>query len=488
MSDARPGSLSLQDIPHLEEEPEAFRLMKTAINETIAEYAFSFEDDVQDVIPFSGLGLYVVIKHCRRMLNYCIHHYGVFEKLEDAHKLPCHPLIKEHSKLPGPLFNALVFYIKETEEAALFLNNLDLSLRGLHIPSHPSYKLYADSYYFLRNSPAPRAAVNNTIKRLQHVQTPTLPKTSLSIDSNRPVSPEIESLLWPHPRMDFETFPDIPEMPTYSYDAPNLLELIKQHPRLSPKTIMKAATALVAMHENGSMKRAVFFGIEENRTNWPFVPKSFFQSSKASEGTVFESAADVPGPTWNAVINNMRLSKDHSVLDFLYAVQDEQDVLDKFSSVPCYEVFRQLKGHETEVFYLHALRSLVFNWVPLLGDLAASASRPSSSGSPTLRSKTCTQQRQRALSNVTVSQLKSINLENMVIPSFVGCLLTCAVSSEQSDRIVVTFQGAEPTIDPRWTKPVIRKLERVSLWLMDEAVKAEKEGMAGIEEFVKCME
>lgn len=43
--------LTLQDIPHLEEEPEAFNLMKTAINETIAEYALSFEDDVQDVFP-----------------------------------------------------------------------------------------------------------------------------------------------------------------------------------------------------------------------------------------------------------------------------------------------------------------------------------------------------------------------------------------------------------------------------------------------------
>ncbi|KZZ91579.1 Condensation domain protein [Ascosphaera apis ARSEF 7405] len=378
--------LTLQDIPHLEEEPEAFNLMKTAINETIAEYALSFEDDVQDVFPcpdwmrllsqdnavdncniritltakgctveqlrsaleetltrhplllsfflhndprlgaVSGLGLYVVIKQCRRMLNYCIHDYGVFEKLEDAHNLPCHPLIKEHSKLPGPLFNALLFYIKETEEAAVFLNishaisdaahmhlfiqDLDLALRGSQVPIHPSYKLYADSYYFLRNSPAARAAVNDTIRRLQRVQSPSLPNLSISSDPSRPVSPEIESLLWPHPRMDFETFPDIPEIPTYSYDAPDLLKLLELHPRLSPKTVMKAATALVAMHENGSMKRAVFFGIEENREQWPFVPKSFLRASRTEgSGTVFDSAADVPGPTWNAVINNMRLAK-----------------------------------------------------------------------------------------------------------------------------------------------------------------------------------
>lgn len=305
------------------------------------------------------------------------------------------------------------------------------------------------------------------------------------------MSPEIESLLWPHPRMDFETFPDIPEIPTYSYDAPDLLKLLELHPRLSPKTVMKAATALVAMHENGSMKRAVFFGIEENREQWPFVPKSFLRASRTEgSGTVFDSAADVPGPTWNAVINNMRLDKTHTVLDFLYAVQDEQDVLDKHSSVPCYEVFRQLKGHETEKFYLHALRSLVFNWVPLLGDLAASSSTSSTPPSPTSTTATAdpltkarVQQEQRAPSTTTASQLQTLKLENMIIPSFVGCLLTCAVSSTQSDRIVVTFQGAEPTIDPRWTRPVMRKLERVSLWLMSEAVKGEEGGMGRIEEF-----
>ncbi|KAI5285321.1 hypothetical protein KEM54_000661 [Ascosphaera aggregata] len=285
--------------------------------------------------------------------------------------------------------------------------------------------------------------------------------------------------------MDFETFPNIPEIPTYSYDAPDLLQLLHQHPRLSPQTIMKGATALVAMSENGSQNRAVFFSIQENRQRWPFVPNSFLQASRTfsePNSTVFEGAADVPGPTWNAVINNVRLDKSHSVLDFLYVVQDERDTLDKYSSVPCYEVFRQLKGHETEKFYRRALRSLVFNWVPLLGDLASS----STPASPTSRARK--QQEQREPATDTVSKLKVLKLENMIIPSFVGCLLTCAVSSRQSDRIVVTFQGAEPTIDPSWTRPVMRKLEKVSLWLMREAVKQEHEKMANIADFVKCTE
>ncbi|KAI5285697.1 hypothetical protein KEM54_000363 [Ascosphaera aggregata] len=176
-------TLGLQDIAHLEEEPEAFEFMKTAIDETIAEYALSFEEDVRDVFPCtdwmtllsqdnavdncniritltardctieqlrsaleqtllrhplllsfflhndprlgagSGLGLYVVIKQSRRMLNYCIHDYGVLNTLQDARGLPCHPLIKEHSKLPGPLFNAMIFSIKGTGDSALFLNS-----------------------------------------------------------------------------------------------------------------------------------------------------------------------------------------------------------------------------------------------------------------------------------------------------------------------------------------------------------------------------
>ncbi|KAI5295562.1 hypothetical protein KEM52_000974 [Ascosphaera acerosa] len=544
--------LSLQDIPHLEDEPEAFELMKAAINETIAEYALSFEDDVADVYPCpdwmrllaqdnavdncniritltakgcnvkqsqdaleetllrhpillsfflhndprlgasSGLGLYVVIKQSRRMLNYCIHEYGCLHKLEDARSLPCHPLVKEHSKLPGPLFNAMMFHIKETGSAALFLNvshivsdaahmhlfikDLELAIRKRELVYHPSYKLFADSFYFLRNSPAARAAVRDTIRRLQAAQIIT------SDAAQRPSTPEIDSILWPTPRMDFETFPSIPEIPTYSYDAPHLLELIRKHPRLHAKTIMKAATALVAMHENGSNKRAIFFGIQENRKRWPFVPNSFLYSSRTSAETVFASAADVPGPTWNAVINTMVLDQKHTALDFLYAVQDEQDLVDEYSSVPCYEVFRHLKGPETEKFYRHALRSLVFNWVPLLGDLA-DASRPTS---PSSRARK--QQEQRAPATDIDSKLQSLRLENMIIPSFVGCLITCAVSSTQSDRIVVNFQGAEPTIDPRWTRPVIRKLERVSLWLMREAIKQDNEGMARIGEFVQCMD
>ncbi|KAI5310861.1 hypothetical protein KEM55_006511 [Ascosphaera atra] len=533
---ASQSPLSVADIPHLEDEPEAFEIMKTAINETIAEYAFSFDEDVRKVLPCtdwvnllsqdnavdncnirisltakgcsveqlrdaleatlarhplllsfflhndprlgvsSNLGLYVVIKHCRRMLNFIIHNYGVFDRLEDARKLPLHPPIREHSRLPGPLFNALVCYVKETEEAAVFLNishaisdaahanlfiaDLDLALRGIERQAiRPSYQLYADSYYSLRHSPAAKAAVNDTIKRLRTIQ--AAPRHTFQRQSPSPrrsSSPDIDALLWPKPRMDFETFTDIPDIPTYNFNAPQLVELIKKHPRLTAKTLMKAATALLAMSENGSEERAVFFGIEENRKHWPFIPSSMHATSPA-----FSSASDVPGPTWNGVINNMQLNKDQSVLDFLYSVQDEQDTLEKYSSVPCYEVFRQLKGHATEKLYQRTLRSLVFNWVPLLGDLASSASESSSPIPQALR------------------------LQNVIIPSFVGCLITCALSGPKGDQLVVSFQGAEPNIDPRWTVPVFNKLKAVSLWLINEAVKADANGMAKMERFTECM-
>lgn len=75
------------------------------------------------------LGLYVTMRQTREILDKCIMDYGTVDTVEDVRKIARHYPFKDHSMLPGPLFRALIVFVRETKSAAAIMNSTCLTFR-----------------------------------------------------------------------------------------------------------------------------------------------------------------------------------------------------------------------------------------------------------------------------------------------------------------------------------------------------------------------
>jgi hypothetical protein len=68
------------------------------------------------------LGLYVVMRHSKKILDQCILNYGTVENMQALRETTMNYPFEDHGMLPGPLFRCLVIFVRETSSAAVITN------------------------------------------------------------------------------------------------------------------------------------------------------------------------------------------------------------------------------------------------------------------------------------------------------------------------------------------------------------------------------
>lgn len=297
---------------------------------------------------------------------------GELETLDDLKKIPEGHLDPNLVRPPGPLYRVILYDIKETGGAALAVAAhhaiMDASMMQLvhedmdrafaltsghdtaeaivsKLPAHVDYKVWADSYFNLRTSSEARAATKWHVKRL------------------RSIAEHVKAgkLLPARSRTWTSLIPNL-----FRFDVPGIHKLRKEHPKITPTVLVKAAVALMDVDRTG-YTHAVFGNLEAARTNFPFLSKSMLEHVS---GHLLEGM-DVSGPAFQIVFNVVAIDRSakETVLGFLERMQDDQTALTKYASAPLLEIIKELDkispGSGELVPQLNYTPH--FNWVPGLG-------------------------------------------------------------------------------------------------------------------------
>lgn len=392
------------------------------------------------------LGLYAIIRP-EAILDQCVLEYGAVDTLDDARRLNMNYPFPDHTLLPGPLFRALVFFVQETQSAALITNSGCLCLyrrtyreandgvvshsileavyhRYLHdcidsalgrnpLPRSIGFNVWADSYHALRKSPSAETAVNVHVQYLHDIH-------------------EHVHALWPYPTHELTVSPERADQDGHIviFTAPSFVQLRERHPQVTAPVILKAALALLAIsHTNHT--HALFLNLEANRSTFPFLPSSL----AAQTGL---EAADVAGPTFSGVLNLIPFQPEQTVIDYLLHIQQVQAMLSAHANVPWYEVFRRL-GLPAHEILPQVAESLIFNWMPGLGS-AVFGENP--------------------FRNMRVAQTH--------IRTKLGLLASAGAGGPDGSNIVLFLQGAIANCSSVWVEKVADEWKKIALWLAAE--------------------
>jgi hypothetical protein len=63
-----------------------------------------------------------MIRPTKEYLDHCIQDYGTVDNLDDVQFLTKNYPFQDHAKLPGPLFRALIVFVRKTNSAAVITN------------------------------------------------------------------------------------------------------------------------------------------------------------------------------------------------------------------------------------------------------------------------------------------------------------------------------------------------------------------------------
>ncbi|RGP62441.1 hypothetical protein FSPOR_9288 [Fusarium sporotrichioides] len=267
------------------------------------------------------------------------------------------------SSRPGPLFSCLLTYIKETNSAGmllyvhhvvqdasslrLFFDDLDQSLKNPHgrlIP-HTDFKAWADSYHYLRHSPAATKTVNFHVQQLSNLY-------------------KYKAALYPPARVPRQCITESPDGLDHGFEAPGLVQVMKQNPKISAAVVLKAAMALINVQRT-RLSHSVFFNIEAGRDQFPFLPEAL----RALNPETFESS-DVNGPLLEYVCNLIEVPRNETAMAFLDRLQTDQAELTKNAHAPMKRIIEELnaQGNDSGDTFLDATSTQFLTWVPgLLG-------------------------------------------------------------------------------------------------------------------------
>lgn len=321
----------------------------------------------------SDVALHVVMKQSSKFFDLIFEDGGELETIEDLKQIPEHHPHPDWVKFPGPMFRFILYDIKETGRAAtvvsmnhavadatmmqLLQEDLDRAFALAaasstsaeivsQLPAHVDFKVWADSYHNLRTSSEARAATKWHVKLLKsiadHVRDgdllPCKPRASRGPDPTR-----------------------------FSFEVPDIHQLRKEHPHITPTILMKAAVALVDVERTG-YTHAVMVNLEAARTHFPFLTKSMLE--QPSVGTNLE-ATDVSGPTFQMVFNVVEIdgNSGETVLEFLERMQEDQAGLTKHASAPLMEIMKELDKIRPGAGGVlpRLVQTPHFNWPPGLG-------------------------------------------------------------------------------------------------------------------------
>ncbi|KAM0350982.1 hypothetical protein ACHAPU_002760 [Fusarium lateritium] len=307
---------------------------------------------------------YVTLKAHEHLWDRCMLDFGSVDTIEQVQQLAVNFPRPDLSTMPGPLFSCLLIHVKETDSAAmiiylhhivqdasslrLFFEDLDQSLQDptITLNPHTDFKAWEESYQSLRYSPEATKAVNYHVERLRDLH-------------------KHETALYPPARLPRQPNSGTPDGLDYSFDAPGLLYLKKENPKISAAVVLKAAMALVNVHRTGS-SHSIFCNFEAGRDLFPFIPKSL----QALAPDAFE-ASDVNGPVMQDVCNLIEVPRDETAGSFLDRLHDYQTQLTENSHAPLKRVIEDLNamGNSSGDKLVSAFNTQFMTWVPgMLGD------------------------------------------------------------------------------------------------------------------------
>ncbi|KAL8864428.1 MAG: hypothetical protein Q9174_007362, partial [Haloplaca sp. 1 TL-2023] len=122
----------------------------------------------------------------------------------------------------------------------------------------------------------------------------------------------------------------------------------------------KAALALQNIHHTGASQ--AFFGAPEAARVWP--------TAKGDPDPSLPNTMDIPGPTWETIINRIHIDRSQPLLSWLLDLQSEQALLTKHAAAPFMRIVEALtRSDPVSVGEQHDLHDSVFrrqnfNWLP----------------------------------------------------------------------------------------------------------------------------
>lgn len=238
----------------------------------------------------------------------------------------------------------------------LVLEDINQSLREPERPlrSHVPFKMWADLYHSLRDSPRTTLEVNWHVQRLRDLHLH-------------------RKALYPPATVPRQATTANPDGIDYGFDAPQLFNLKRHRPHITASVVLKAAMALVNITRTRHT-HALFSNFEAARSNFPFWPETLRHISTADGTTLADlDASDVAGPTTNAVTNLIPVEHSESALDFLTRLQTEQAELTKRAHAPWRRIISKLNdlhpGEDAGDMLPETHQTQFLTWVPgFVGD------------------------------------------------------------------------------------------------------------------------
>ncbi|KAK8012980.1 acetyl-CoA synthetase-like protein [Apiospora marii] len=313
-------------------------------------------------------GFYITLAPTGVLWNKCISVGSPLKKAADLENFAVDYPHRHHSRLPGPLFHAVIMRLEETDSAAmvfyvhhvvqdasslrLFLSDLELALDhpNRQLAAHGDFRAWAESFQALRHSPMASLSVEYHVRRLEGLH-------------------EHRAGLYPAARVPRRAIEESPDGLDYQFDAPGLTELKCRLPGIDASTVLKAAMAIVNVSRT-SHTHALFHNFEAGRGSFPFVPDSL-AAAVVPPSTL--DAADVNGPVMEGVCNLHAVPRRESGLALLARLQADQIQLTRHCHAPLRRVLAGLGSDNADAaeMWLDIHRAQFLTWVPgLLGDYA----------------------------------------------------------------------------------------------------------------------
>ena len=288
----------------------------------------------------------------------------------------------DHAAAPGPLFKLTIANVRSTGSAGitcnaqhsaydalsmpLFHEDLDKLLTdGVNalLPQRTPFKHFADTYHLHRSSLPAQTAIAHHVRHLKGLSTHP---SSLWPPQRSPgwFKGSSNSFIHPDgtPSRPGERTPltETSEMDGLigidrSVSLPSLNTLKSEH-GISPAVVAITAFAILNTRITGQ-RTAIFANYDAGRS-WPFL--SPWLSAH------LPNAMDIPGPTWQGVVNKVTIDPHESVLQLLQRMQTLQSEQTLNAHAPLFAIKAQLGEKDGEVFE-DALRRQVFNWLPGMG-------------------------------------------------------------------------------------------------------------------------
>ncbi|KAI4249806.1 MAG: hypothetical protein L6R40_000595 [Gallowayella cf. fulva] len=327
--------------------------------------------------------LYIILRPNHRWQQLVISRGYQVENPEDLKTLHFEDDSIDYAAPPGPLFKIMIVAVRSTNAAglifpchhtsfdalsmAIWFEDLDMALRTRKPPrAHADFKHFAEMKYRYRDSPNADKAVAFHVDRLKGY---TNHRAAIFPSQRAPQTFRGSDSGWthvdgtpgqPHERRILDRDPQGVAGINGTITLPRLSRLKSEH-GITSNIVFKAALALQNVHHTNATQ--AFFGQGEASRVWP--------TPTGSPDPDLPNTMDIPGPTWEVVINRVHVKREQTVLSFLWGLQEEQALLTEYAQAPFQRIETALIACGDRPETKHELHDSFFqrqcfNWLPPL--------------------------------------------------------------------------------------------------------------------------